>query len=96
MCKVLIHISALENWGLLFIEMLGEEDMRFGGSEVEHNTFSRKNGIVYHYFSKSELEELLGKFSCNIVESRKEKRFKGKNYTRQMILRVAQFKMLFH
>ncbi|MGB8217072.1 MAG: class I SAM-dependent methyltransferase [Candidatus Methanoperedens sp.] len=80
----------LKNGGLLFIEVLGEKDMRFGGSEVEHNTFSRKNGIVYHYFSRSELEELLGKFSCNIVESRKEKRFKGKIYMRHMISAVVE------
>ncbi|VVB96677.1 Ubiquinone biosynthesis O-methyltransferase [uncultured archaeon] len=80
----------LRKGGLLFIEVLGEEDMRYGGSEVEPNTFSRKNGIIYHYFSKSELEELLGKFSCNIVESRKEKRFKGKSYTRHMISAVAE------
>jgi ubiquinone/menaquinone biosynthesis C-methylase UbiE len=86
-------LRLLKNGGLLFIEVLGEEDMRFGSSEVERNTFSRKNGIVYHYFSKSELEELLGKFSCNIVESRKEKRFKGNNYMRHMISGVAEKKM---
>ncbi len=80
----------LRKGGLLFIEVLGEEDMRYGGSEVEPGTFSRKNGIVYHYFSKSELEGLLEKFSCNIVESRKEKRFKGKSYTRHMISAVAE------
>lgn len=76
--------------GVAFIEVLGEEDMRYGGNEVETNTFSRKNGIVYHYFSKSELEKLLKKFSCNIVESHKEKRFKGKSYTRHMISAVAE------
>lgn len=80
----------LRKGGLLFIEVLGKEDMRYGGNEVEPNTFSRKNGIIYHYFSKGELEKLLEKFSCNIVESRREKRFKGKNYTRHMISIVAE------
>ncbi len=80
----------LRNGGLLFVEVLGEEDMRYGGDEVEPGTFSRKNGIVYHYFSRSELEELLGELSCKIVESRKEKRFKGKFYTRHMISAVAE------
>ncbi len=80
----------LRKGGLLFIEVLGEEDMRYGGSEVEPDTFSRKNGIIYHYFSKSELGDLLGKFSCKIVESRKEKRFKGKSYMRHMISAVAE------
>lgn len=75
----------LREGGLLFIEVFGEEDMRYGGSEVEPNTFSRKNGTVYHYFSKSELRRLLKGFSCNIVESRKAKIFVGKSYTRHMI-----------
>jgi ubiquinone/menaquinone biosynthesis C-methylase UbiE len=80
----------LRKGGLLFIEVLGEGDMRYGGDEVEPNTFSRKNGIIYHYFSRSELKELLGKFSCNIVESRREKRFRGKTYMRHMISAVAE------
>ncbi len=90
------ELAVLEFWrvlrkgGLLFLEVFGEEDMRYGGREVEHNTFSRKNGIVYHYFNKSELEELLKKFSCNVVESRKEKQFEGVYYTRHMISAVAK------
>jgi len=80
----------LRKEGLLFIEVFGEEDMRYGGSEVEHNTFSRKNGIVYHYFSKSELQGLLKGFSCNIAESRRAKRFDGKYYTRHMISVTAK------
>lgn len=76
--------------GLLFIEVFGEDDMRYGGVEVEPNTFSRKNGIVYHYFNKIELNELLGGFSHQIVESRKEKKFEGVSYTRHMISAVAR------
>lgn len=80
----------LRKEGLLFIEVFGEDDMRYGGSEVEQNTFSRKNGVIYHYFSKNELSELLKSFSCHIVESRKEKRFEGKLYMRHMISAVAK------
>ncbi len=80
----------LKDGGLLFMEVLGVEDMRFGGCEVEHNTFSRKNGIIYHYFNKSELEELLYFFSCNIMESRREKKFGGKSYTRHTISAIAR------
>ncbi len=76
--------------GLLFIEVFGEDDMRYGGNEVEPNTFSRKNGIVYHYFNTNELNELLEGFSCHIIESRKEKRFDGECYTRHMISAVAK------
>jgi hypothetical protein len=64
--------------------------MRYGGSEVEPNTFSRKNGIIYHYFNRTELEELLNGFSCMISESRKEKKFNGESYTRHMISAVAK------
>lgn len=90
------ELAVLEFWrvlrkgGLLFLEVLGEEDMRYGGNEVEPGTFSRKNGIIYHYFNKSELEELLRNFSCNVVESRKEKRFEGVYYIRHMISAVAK------
>ena len=76
--------------GLLFIEVFGENDMRYGGKEVEHNTFARKNGIVYHYFTKNELSESLEGFSCSIAESRKEKRFDGGYYIRHMISAVAK------
>lgn len=80
----------LQKGGHLIIEVFGNEDMRFGGIEVEDNTFSRENGIIYHYFNKKELEELLIVFSYEIVESRKEKRFRGTNYMRHMISAIAK------
>ncbi len=80
----------LKKDGLLFIEVLGENDMRYGGHLVEPDTFSRKNRIIYHYFNKTELEELLSGFSCRISESRKEKKFNGELYTRHMISAVAK------
>lgn len=80
----------LKKDGLLFIEVMGYGDMRYGGREVEPDTFSRKNGIIYHYFNRTELEELLSGFSCRISESWKEKRFNGESYTRHMISAVAK------
>lgn len=80
----------LEKGGVLFIEVFGREDMRYGGSEIEPDTFCRKNGTVYHYFNKSELEDLFKNFLCTIVESRKEKRFDGVWYTRHMISAFAK------
>ncbi|VVB84937.1 Ubiquinone/menaquinone biosynthesis C-methyltransferase UbiE [uncultured archaeon] len=71
--------------GRLFLEVMGKEDMRYGGSEVEPDTFNRKKGIIYHYFDKNELKGLLGGFSCRIEESKKEKRFNGRVYLRHMI-----------
>ncbi|MCK5659766.1 MAG: class I SAM-dependent methyltransferase [Methanosarcinales archaeon] len=80
----------LKKDGVLFLEVFGRDDMRYGGTEVEPDTFSRDSGIVYHYFEKKELEGLLESFSCEIIESRKEKKFRGKCYTRHMISVTAQ------
>ncbi len=75
----------LQRGGRLFIEVFGEEDMRYGGIEIEPNTFKRKKGIIYHYFNVNELNGLMGGFSCRITESKKEKRFDGRVYVRHMI-----------
>jgi 2-polyprenyl-3-methyl-5-hydroxy-6-metoxy-1,4-benzoquinol methylase len=80
----------LNEEGLLFIEVFGENDMRYGGSEIERGTFSRKNGIIYHYFNKNELNELLKGFSYHLEESFKEKRFNRVSYMRHMISAVAK------
>jgi ubiquinone/menaquinone biosynthesis C-methylase UbiE len=80
----------LRRGGILFIEVFGEEDMRYGGNEVEHNTFKRKKGIIYHYFNKNELNGLLCGFSCRIMESKKEKRFDGRVHMRHMISIAAE------
>jgi SAM-dependent methyltransferase len=80
----------LKDGGLLFLEVFGEEDMRYGGVEVEPNTFSRENGIVYHYFCRNELERLFVGWKIDILESRKKKQFKGRSYTRHLISVVAK------
>jgi SAM-dependent methyltransferase len=80
----------LRKEGLLFLEVFGEDDMRYGGKEIEPGTFSRNNGIIYHYFNRRELEELLQDFSCQIFESHKRKRFNGVVHIRHMISAVAK------
>lgn len=80
----------LTKGGQLFIEVFGKDDMRYGGNEVEPDTFSRKSGIIYHYFSIDELEKLLENFSGKFSESRKIKLFKGEKYTRHMINAVVK------
>ena len=80
----------LSKGGQLFIEVFGKDDMRYGGNEVEPDTFSRESGIIYHYFNIDELEKLLADFSCDISESRNKKRFEGENYTRHMINAIAK------
>lgn len=83
----------LSGEGMLFLEVMGKEDMRYGGCVVEPDTFNRKKGIIYHYFDKNELKGLLGGFSCRIEDSKKEKRFNGRVYLRHMI-RVEGRKMI--
>ncbi|MEM2990701.1 MAG: class I SAM-dependent methyltransferase, partial [Halobacteria archaeon] len=71
--------------------VLGREDMRYGkGEMVEKDTFQRKSGIIYHYFSSHELRELLRAFEIIKIEDKKiEKTFKGEKYTRHFIFAIA-------
>ncbi len=80
----------LRRGGRLFLEVMGEEDMRYGGIEVEHKTFKRKNGIIYHYFNMNELKGLLVDFTCRIEDSKKQKQFDGGVYLRHMISVAAE------
>lgn len=77
--------------GLVFFEAFGIDDMRYGGEPVEQDTFMRKNGIVYHYFTKEELVSLFEGFrKIDLRDMKKQKRFRGESYTRHMIRTVFQ------
>lgn len=77
--------------GLLFIEAFGKEDMRYGGTPVEPDTFRRQSGIIYHYFDEAEMRDLLEDFMVLIVDSAiSRKTFRGESYTRHKITAVAQ------
>ncbi|MGP8337674.1 MAG: class I SAM-dependent methyltransferase [Methanosarcinaceae archaeon] len=77
--------------GFLFFEAFGVDDMRYGGMEVEPDTFLRKNGIIYHYFTVKEVECLMGGFKIIKIENtRPEKIFRGKLYYRHMIKVIAR------
>lgn len=81
----------MERGAKLFLEVLGREDLRYGkGREVESDTFQRKSGIFYHYFSTQELRELLRAFEIIKIEDKKiEKTFKGEKYIRHFIFAIA-------
>ena len=79
----------LNSGGFIFFEAFGCEDMRCGGepsNPFEEKTFSRQNGIIYHYFTEEEVKELFCGFETlelkNII---KEKIFRGKSYQRHMV-----------
>lgn len=77
--------------GLVFFEAFGIEDMRYGGQEIEKDTFLRKGGIIYHYFSEEEVRSLFNGFEILSLENVKvEKRFKGELYTRHHIRAVLR------
>ncbi|TGC08943.1 class I SAM-dependent methyltransferase [Methanolobus halotolerans] len=84
-------IRVLRPNGLLFFEVFGTNDMRFGGDEVENNTFRRKGGIIYHYFTEKELELLFRGFDIGEIRSiMTEKIFRGERYTRHHIKGIAR------
>lgn len=80
----------LKTGGSLFFEAFGRDDFRYGGDEVEPHTFARKNGIIYHYFTKEEIKVLFSSFEfIEIKEEKREKNFHGKKYSRHSISFVA-------
>lgn len=84
---------ALADRGVLFLEVFGKEDMRYGGEEVEQDTFRRQSGIIYHYFTEREVICLLEGFEVLGVENTvTEKTFSGEKYVRHRISAVSQKK----
>lgn len=79
----------LREGGFVFFEAFGSEDMRCGGSfstPFEKNTFSRQNGLIYHYFAKEEISVLFNEFETIELENViKEKTFRGETYKRHMV-----------
>jgi len=77
--------------GILVMEMLGREDMRMGGYEVEPFTYRRDTGSVYHYFNISELFGLLKDFDVlDLKEERTIKNLGGLKRLRHTISAAAK------
>ncbi len=54
--------KALAPGGLLYVEVFGRGDMRYGkGDEVENSSFLRGDGIMTHYFQEGEVQALFPK-----------------------------------
>ncbi|AKB84148.1 bifunctional 2-polyprenyl-6-hydroxyphenol methylase/3-demethylubiquinol 3-O-methyltransferase UbiG [Methanococcoides methylutens] len=76
----------LKPGGTIFLEVFGIKDMRYGGDAVEPHTFVRQSGIIYHYFTKEEIENLFRDFGIlDIKDLITEKKFRGELHTRHMI-----------
>jgi len=77
--------------GLVFVQVFGKKDMRYGGTLVEPDTFRRRTGIVYHYFSEDEVRSMLSAFTLLRIESAiSRKAFHGEEFTRHKIIALAQ------
>jgi len=77
--------------GMLFLQVFGRMDMRYGGTLVEPDTFRRHSGIIYHYFSEDEVRSSLSGFNIITVDSAVSKKiFRGEAFTRHKITAVAQ------
>jgi ubiquinone/menaquinone biosynthesis C-methylase UbiE len=82
----------MKKGAVLVMEVFGTEDMRYGGEEIEKNTFSRKSGIIYHYFMQEELKKLLLDFEIvEIKDIISEKIFRGKPHRRHQIRVIARY-----
>ena len=81
----------MKTGAILVIEVFGTGDMRYGGEPIEKDTFRRKNGIIYHYFTQEEISSLLFKFE--IIEMKdivSEKMFSGKPHRRHQIRAIVR------
>ncbi len=81
----------LKSNGLVFFEVFGSQDMRFGGEEVEEHTFVRQHGILYHYFTLEEIRTLFKGFEfLELKNNLLEKKYRGEKYIRHMISAVMR------
>ncbi|AGB48470.1 methylase involved in ubiquinone/menaquinone biosynthesis [Methanomethylovorans hollandica DSM 15978] len=75
--------------GLVFLEVFGSQDMRYGGEEVEERSFMRQTGILYHYFTPEEIRTLFKGFQfLELKDKLLEKKYRREKYIRHMISAV--------
>ncbi len=81
----------MRSGAVLVIEVFGTEDMRYGGDAIEKDTFRRKSGIIYHYFTQDEIRSLLHGFDIvEIKDQISEKKFHGTIHRRHHIKVIAR------
>lgn len=81
----------MKSGAVLVLEVFGTEDMRYGGEPIEKDTFRRKSGIIYHYFTQEEIASLLLGFEIiEIKDIVSEKMFSGKPHRRHHIRAIAR------
>ncbi len=80
----------LRSGGSLFLREFGAEDMRAGqGDEVEQGTFRRGPGILTHYFTEREVEQLFSGLKPVVVGTHRwNLRIRGRDLLRSEIQAV--------
>lgn len=59
----------LKKNGLLIFSDFAVGDLREKGTIIEKNTYQKKNGIIQHFFTKSEVDSLFSKFSVKKINN---------------------------
>lgn len=82
----------LKNNGFLFIEVFSTDDFRYGkGKKIGENSFLRKDGIIYHYFTYDEIKNLLKYFQIlKLKKFVKGRIIRGVRYNHDIISVTAQ------
>jgi ubiquinone/menaquinone biosynthesis C-methylase UbiE len=82
----------LKNNGFLFIEVFSTDDFRYGkGEKIGKNSFLRKDGIIYHYFTHDEIKNLLKDFQIlELKRTVKGRIIQGVRYNHDIISVIAQ------
>lgn len=82
----------LKNNGFLFIEVFSTDDFRYGkGKKIGENSFLRKDGIIYHYFTYDEIKNLLKDFQIlELKKIVKGRIIRGVRYNHDIISVTAQ------
>jgi ubiquinone/menaquinone biosynthesis C-methylase UbiE len=82
----------LKNNGFLFMEVFSADDFRYGkGKKIEENSFLRKDGIIYHYFTYDEIKNLLKDFQIlELKKIVKGRTIQGVRYNHNIISVTAQ------
>ncbi|NLT38036.1 MAG: class I SAM-dependent methyltransferase [Methanomassiliicoccus sp.] len=78
--------------GKVVVRTFSCRDMRAGkGEEVEPGSYIRGNGILTHYFERSELSQLMGSFlEVSLEEIVQKKRYRGSEHVRAEWVGVYQ------
>ncbi|HJJ80076.1 MAG TPA: hypothetical protein O0X74_04835, partial [Methanocorpusculum sp.] len=85
--KAFLSLFSIVLCGCLLFALFSASDFRFGkGTEVEHNTFLRGDGMLTHYFSVEEVLSLFG--DGEVFENNWSMRIRGVEHPRSEVIGI--------